>query len=46
MKKSEIYFTAIAAVIDNDNLDMPAKVDVIKELANELRMAEIMEEKE
>ena len=44
MKKSEIYRTAITAVIDNGNLDMEIKVEVLRELCRELELAKYGEE--
>ena len=44
MKKSEIYRTAIAAVIDNGNLDMEIKIEVIHELCCELELTKYGEE--
>lgn len=40
MKKSEIYRTAIAVVIDNENLDMEIKIEVMRELFEQLDSAE------
>ncbi|MBQ7886245.1 MAG: hypothetical protein IJ313_05055 [Clostridia bacterium] len=46
MKKSEIYRTAIAAVIDNGNLDMEIKIDVLRELCDSLGTAEYVERRD
>jgi hypothetical protein len=40
MKKSEVYRTAIAVVIDNENLDMEIKIEVMQELFERLDSAE------
>ena len=46
MKKSEIYHTAIAAVIDNENLDMEIKIEIVRELCDKLDTAEYAEERD
>lgn len=40
MKDTEIYRTAIAVVIDNENLDMEIKIEVMQELFDQLDTAE------
>lgn len=45
MKKSEIYRTAIATVIDNENLDMEIKIEIVRELCDALGTAEYTEKR-
>lgn len=40
MKKSEIYRLAIAAVIDNENIDMEIKIEMLREMLEKLDSAE------
>ena len=46
MKKSEIYRAAIAAVIDNEHLDMEIKIEIVRELCGNMGTAEYTEKRE
>lgn len=46
MKKSEIYYEAALAVIDDDTLIAPQKLEIIELLIVDKNIAEMVEEQE
>lgn len=46
MKKSEIYSLAIAAVIDNENIDMEIKIEMLREMLDKLDVEVYSEERD